>query len=87
VIMQLKQLRFYIFLGISVTITLIVVLAVVPKMVILANANRANSASAASHSSGGQNLSSWSGNFSINTDWETSWPDTGVTRTVNMAPD
>ncbi|KAK3683387.1 Cupredoxin [Podospora appendiculata] len=32
-----------------------------------------------------QNLSSWSDSFDINTDWEKSWPETGVIRTYTFS--
>ncbi len=77
--MQFKKFKidkFYLFVGSLVLLTIIVPASVVPKVVSLQKSGSASTSSSYS--------TTWSNGFDINTDWETSWPDTGVTRTVRL---
>ncbi len=76
--MHFKFNKFYLFIGALVLVAIIVPTTVVPTIISLHSAASAPS-SAASYST------LWSNGFDINTDWETSWPDTGVTRVVRSS--
>src|SRR3569833_89439 len=72
-----NRLRFYLYIG-ALSLTAVIIIAVaVPKVVLSEKAASSNSDSA---QKAGNSYSR--PGFDINTNWDSTWPDTGVTRTV-----